>query len=555
MPLVVPRPTPPEQAHAYRVEGWWLDETLTDVLRRHAVTHPDAPAIRAPDRTLTFRELDRESDRVVAGLAGLGVERGDVVSCQLSNIAEFLILHHAVVKRRAIFNPIHLPYRAAEVAHILAFAASRVVVMGPPYRGFSFVEMALGLRARLPALRHVVAVGGERADGVLPFEALRERGGRDGPPDDPSQPDDPFLLLFTSGTTASPKAVLHTHSLRMGSARFGAEGLGFTGADRVLSIARLSHMWGLYSYWMALWAGAAQVLLPTYSAEAFVEVAARERATVAIGAPPHVADLLAVPDMRLPPLPCLRLFALSGSVCPPSLAGALRERLGCAPLMLWGMTETGGALYTRPDDAPAVVDHTVGRAAPGCTFALLDDEGRALGPDVEGELAIKGPYVFEGYVNNPDATAESFTADGWFLTGDMATIDEAGYVRILGRQKEQINRGGAKFHPSDVEEALLRHPQIQTAALVGVPDARLGERSCCVVVPRPGQAPPTLADLTRVLAEAGIAKFKWPEHLTLMAALPLTPTGKVQRAVLREQLRQQAEPDLAEWARHEEERS
>ncbi|MEK7879502.1 MAG: hypothetical protein AAB285_06545, partial [candidate division NC10 bacterium] len=175
----------------------------------------------------------------------------------------------------------------------------------------------------------------------------------------------------------------------------------------------------------------------------------------------------------------------------------------------------------------------------------LDETGSSLPPGAEGELAIKSPFLFEGYVNNLESTAESFTAEEWFRTGDLASTDAEGNFRILGRRKEQINRGGVKFHPADVEEILLHHPRVRMAALVGMPDERLSERSCCFLVALPGP-PPTLAELTSLLGEAGIAKFKWPERLELVDTLPLTPTGKVQRSVLRERIRQRLEAEAAE---------
>jgi len=533
MALVVPRPIPPERARGYRAEGWWLDLTLTDLLRRQTAERPDAPAIVGADRTLTFADLERESDRLAAGLARLGVGRGDVVSCQLANVPELLILQHACARRRAIFNPIHLVYRAAEVEGILGFAGSRVMVVGPPRGDHRPQEMVLALRPTLPELREIVVAGEGPEPGVIPFAELYSDA-RDGV--DASDPDDPFLLLFTSGTTASPKATLHRHNMRIGNVRISAEEMGLTDHDRICSIARLSHLWGCYAYWMALWIGAAQVLLEHFSPQAFAAVTARAQPTVAVGAPAHVAALLAWPDLRPVDLGSLRLFALSGSVCPPDLARAMRTTLGVTPLICWGMTETGIGLYTRPDDPPEVIAATVGRASRGCAVAVLDGEGRRVPADAEGELAIRSPFAFEGYVNNEAATAESFRNDGWFLTGDLASADASGNVRILGRTREQINRGGVKFHPADVEEVLTRHPAVAAVALVGMPDARLGERTCCFLVPRPG-AQPMLEDLTAALAEAGIARFKWPERLELVKELPLTPTGKVQRSVLRERLR------------------
>lgn len=173
---------------------------------------------------------------------------------------------------------------------------------------------------------------------------------------------------------------------------------------------------------------------------------------------------------------------------------------------------------------------------PRCRFAILDEQDHALPPGHEGELVMQSPFVFEGYARDPEATGESFTADGWFRTGDLAMMDGAGNVRILGRRKELINRGGVKFHPADVEDVVLRHPAVVAVALVSMPDERLGERNCCFVVPRPGRAAPALAELVALCDEAGVAKFKWPERLEVVDTLPMTPTGKVQRAVLRARL-------------------
>jgi cyclohexanecarboxylate-CoA ligase len=539
--LRAPRPVAPAAAAGWRAAGWWPDVTLPELLRRAAAARPEAAALVAGERRLSFADLDRESDRVAAGLAALGVGPGVVVSCQLANVPEFVVLHHAVAKRRAIFNPIHLPYRAAEVEAILAFAGARVVVVGASARGVDLVAMVAALRPRLPALHHVVTVGPERRPGTIPFDELGPAGSGRG--DGAGDPDEPFLLLFTSGTTAGPKATLHTHNMRLGNARFIAGEWQMSPDDRVLALARLSHMWGLMTYWMALWVGAAHVLLEQYRPEAFARTVEHARATVAVGAPPHLSDLLALPDLRPDGLRSLRLFALSGSVCPPALAYRLRDRIGCTPLMLWGMTETGGGLFTRPDDPPEVAAETVGRPAPGCAVRVVGETGAPVAPGTEGELLVQSPFVFEGYVNDPAATAAAFTDDGWFRTGDVATIDAAGNVRIRGRIKELINRGGVKFHPADVEDVLLRHPGLRAAALVGMPDERLGERNCCFVVPAPGAPPPTLAALTAWLEAAGVAKFKWPERLEVVDALPLTPTGKVQRAVLRRWL-EERRPDI-----------
>jgi len=510
----------------------WLDKTLTDLLRENVEKTPDAPAIEWGDTTLSFADLDLQSDRLATGLAEQGIGRGDVVSCQLPNIPEFLILHHAVSKRRAIFNPIHMAYRSSEMEHILGFAETAMLVTGPPVKGFSYAEMGMDIQKCRSSLRHVVSLGEEQPPGSLSFEELGESPART-QEEDP-QPQDPFLMLFTSGTTASPKATLHTHNMRMSNSWFCGKDMELRESDRMLCCSALSHMWAILNYWSSVIYGCPQVLLTRYRPDAFLSTAAGGKATVVIGAPVHAVDLLASPDLNPDDLASLRLFALSGSVCSPDLVRRLRNTLkGCTPVVFWGMTETGGGFYTRLDDPPEVIEKTAGRVSGGCTIAIHDEKGSSRPPDQEGDLVIKSPFGIQSYFKNPKATQESFTEDGWFQTGDLAQIDSAGNVQMLGRRKEEINRGGTKYLPESVEEVIRRHPGVLRVAIVGMPDERLGERAVCFVVPSQGKAPPTLEELCALLEKDGTAKFKWPERLQIIESLPMTPTGKIQRALLR----------------------
>ena len=372
--------------------------------------------------------------------------------------------------------------------------------------------------------------------GSIPFEELSQ-GSAKSQEEDP-QPQDPFLMLFTSGTTASLKATLHTHNMRMSNSWFCGKDMELRESDRMLCCSALSHMWAILNYWSSVIYGCPQVLLTRYRPEAFVSTAAQDQVTVVIGAPVHAVDLLASPDLNTEGLASLRLFALSGSVCSPDLVRRLRNTLkGCTPVVFWGMTETGGGFYTRVDDPPEVIEKTAGRVSGGCTIAIHDDKGSPLPPDQEGDLVIKSPFGIHSYFKNPKATQESFTEDGWFQTGDLAKIDSAGNVQMLGRRKEEINRGGTKYLPESVEEVIRRHPGVHRVAIVGMPDERLGERAVCFVVPAQGKAPPTLEELCALLEQDGMAKFKWPERLEMIESLPMTPTGKIQRAVLRNSLR------------------
>jgi non-ribosomal peptide synthetase component E (peptide arylation enzyme) len=197
------------------------------------------------------------------------------------------------------------------------------------------------------------------------------------------------------------------------------------------------------------------------------------------------------------------------------------------------MTEMGGAFYTRPEDPPEIIEQTVGRASGPCVVAVVDEEGKRLSEGQEGELIIRSPFAIEAYFKNPEATAESVMSDGWFRTGDLGRMDPEGNIQILGRQKELINRGGVKFLPQNVEEVLLNHPGVHMVAVVGMPDDRLGERNACFVVPASGEDPPSLEELCRLLEREGTSKCMWPERLEIVESLPLTPTGKIQRALLR----------------------
>ena len=513
-------------------ESYWLNKTLPELLRQNVEKASEAPALMWNSQVMNWAELDLVSDRLAAGLADLGIGKGDVVSCQLANVPEFLILHHAVAKCSAIFNPIHLPYRSSELEHILGFSESTALVVGPSIKDFSYLELGLRMKQRVECLDHVVSVGEETAGEVIPFESLK----LDSPPPPAAPgPEDPFLMLFTSGTTASPKATVHTYNMRMTNSWFCGGDFELHQEDHMLCCSALSHMWAVLNYYSSVIYGCPQVLLKRYRPEDFLAAAAQSQATVVIGAPVHAIDLLASPNLDPRALSSIRLFALSGTVCPPQLMRQLKETLpSCKPMVFWGMTETGGGFYTRLEDPPQIVENTAGRASGPCIIGVLDEAGRPLDPGQEGELVIKSPFGIPSYLKNPEATRESYTADGWFRTGDLGRMDADGNIQILGRRKEEINRGGTKFLPQSVEEVILKHPGVHMAAMVGMPDERLGERSVCFIVGVPSEPPPRLEDLCALLENDGMAKFKWPERVEIVEGLPLTPTGKVQRGVLRE---------------------
>ncbi len=519
----------PDKAAAYRRSGDWLDLTLVDWLGKWAAERPEATAVSDPDRRLTFSELEAESDRVAGGLSDLGLVPGDVLGAQLPNRAEWLVLLYAAIKVGAVFMPLHMPYREAELASMLGFSGARA--MAAPVRGDdeSRLRMIEGIRPKLPSLEHVIAVGAERP-GSVPYTELAAGGG--GTEFDPD-PDDPFMLLFTSGTTAGPKAVLYTANMSLSNSAHAARELGLKSDAVCLSLSPLSHSFGVCSHMMAMSCGAATAAFPAFTPEGFLERVESEGVSMIFCTPAHAVSILGCPDLRKRNIESLGKIVLSGSLCPPEVAEQVRDRMGCTPVLEWGTTETQVGLYTRPEDPPEVHAHTIGRPNPGVEVALLDEEGRGVPVGREGEICVRGPSLFAGYYKNPEATAESFTKEGWYRTGDLAVEGAGGNFRLTGRLNDLINRGGVKFNPADVEEVLNAHSKVSRAAMVGMPDPRLGERNCLFVVAASGKAP-TLEEVVASVERAGIAENKWPERLEIVEELPMTPTRKVRRSVLRE---------------------
>lgn len=526
----------PAQVSRFLAAGSWANDTLPGWLAARAAAAPQRPALREAAGDLGYAELLARTERFAAGLHGLGIGRGDVVSVQLPNVAEFLIAYLGIARVGAVMSTAHMPYREAELRTLLAHSRARALVCLSRTKDYAPAAAALALQPDLPALEHVIALG-EPVKGAHSFADLLAGGGR--LPDDllPA-PADPLLLLFTSGTSASPKAVPQTHQAMLGNARLGAPEHAITAADVVLSAAPCSHLFGLYSFHVALSVGAANLLLPVFTPPDFAKAIATGRPTVLFAGPAHFAVMLKTGLLDSTDLSSVRLIICSGSACPPELARAVAAKLPNGRFsQLWGMTETQAGLYTRPGDPIDVAALSAGRPSPGTEVRIAGTDGETLPAGEEGELQVRGSLLFPGYYDNDEANAQAFTADGWFRSGDLASRDASGNVRITGRIKDVINRGGVKYNPRDIEDLLDAHPDVLQAAIVPVPDPVLGERACCVIVPRGGRAP-TLESLCAWLLEQGVARTKLPERLEVVAEMPLTPTRKIIKGRLLEVIAQ-----------------
>jgi len=514
----------------FRAQGWWRDQTLSDWIDGCAVSAPNRAAILTADRTLTYEMLKAEIQSLAAGLANAGIRRGDVVVVHLSNVPEFVVAWLAINALGAVMQTVHTPYGIRELEHLIAHGGGMAAIAPARTKDRSPAGDIVSLRERLPALRLVVAVGGD-VPGAINFSALLEQG-RGKPPPPGADANDPFLLLHTSGTTSSPKAVSVTFNHFLSNARMCAAEFGLKPDDRILCLAPYTHLYGLYALELGFAAGATACLLDLFTPVGFVETLKWAKPTVLIAGPAHIAPCIQQRLFVGVDFTALRFAVLSGSTVPAALSAAFEDLLPNGRVVqAWGMTELQFGACSRPSDPRDVRFETIGRATPGTELRVTDSEDRVLPSGGIGELQVRGCSLFSAYAGNPNASRVAFTADGWFRTGDLASMDEGGNVLLRGRTKDLINRGGVKFNPIDMEIAIASHPAVAQVAIAAIPDEVLGERASCFVVLKSG-ASLSFEQLKAFLSERKFAKFTWPEQLAIVSDMPVTPTRKVMKAEL-----------------------
>jgi cyclohexanecarboxylate-CoA ligase len=525
--------------------GLWPGRTLADFFDDAVAQDPDKIAITGLNSTsgdvttLSYRQMHRLVNRMAIGLVRLGVGRGEVVSCQLPNWWQFAALHLACIRIGAITNPLMPIFRQRELGYMLRFAASKVLVIPRRYRGFDYPAMVDELRDSLPDLEQVLVVGDTDPD---TFEAalLQPRledatGAEASLANRQSSPNDIVQLLYTSGTTGEPKGVLHTSNTLISIIQRYAERLGLDAATVILMASPLAHQAGfMYGAMMGPLLGGKLVLQDIWQPDEAAALIEAEGVSYSMGSTPFLADLTDCKALNKYDISSLRTFVSSGAPIPRVLVERAVERLGCAVISAWGMSETGSVTTTRPDDPPEKIFGTDGVALPGMEVRIADAYGNPQPVHTEGNLQCRGIGNFVGYFKRPEISAGD--AEGWFDTGDLATMDADGYIRITGRSKDIIIRGGENIPVIEIEELIYRHPAVQSAAIVAMPDERLGERGCLFVVLQPG-ATFTLDEMVAHLDRNNVARNYFPERLEIIAELPRTASGKIQKYVLRERAR------------------
>jgi cyclohexanecarboxylate-CoA ligase len=522
---------------AMRAQGFWRDETLLHHLARAAARSPDKTAIVAcrsdigTETRLSYQQIDDLSSRLAASLRAHGIGRGDVVSFQLPNWWEFSILHLACMKLGAISNPLMVIFRERELRFMLGLAESKLLVVPASFRGFDYAAMADNLREHLPNLAHVFVVGRDGADG---FARLLEHPAPGTPftPADGPGPDEVIQLLYTSGTTGEPKGVMHSSNTMLSNLECFAERLGL-GVDDVIHMpSPLAHQLGfMYGIVLPIMLGGTAILQDIFAAPEMARQIRDEGATFTMGATPFLNDLTEHVAATGQGTPSLRVFVSAGAPIPRALVAKARQTLGAAIVSAWGMSENGAVTTTRLDDGEEKATTTDGGPLPGMELRILGADSAVLPAGQEGQLQVRGCSNFVGYLKRPELNPND--PDGWFDTGDLARMDADGYIRIAGRSKDIIIRGGENIPVVEVEGLLFRHPAVAEVAIVGIPDARLGERACAFVRLREG-ASLSLPEVTAYLEGQRMARQYMPERLEIRAELPRTPSGKIQKFKLRD---------------------
>lgn len=507
-----------------------LDSTLSEWLSFHAANRPDAVALVTHDGEISYAELAADVSRLISGFAGIGIGKGDTIAAQLPNNREYVTALLAAAGRGAIFQTLHMPYGEHELRYLLRDSGAKAVLSMGAEKSASMVSLA----RELGNLNTIISVDAD-CDGTISYEELSAVNPQ---PGDlvATEADDLFLLLYTSGTTAEPKGVPHTYRGFLNNALLSANEFKTGENSRVLSLAAMTHLYGLFTLQLSLASGGASVLLPTFNPQSLFDDLASLRPNAVFAAPAHFAPFVSAGKLTAEHLAGIRLLCLSGATVPTALANTIDQMMDDGEVIqLWGMSELQAGAYGRPGEPLEKRTTTTGMASPRTQLRVVVDDEQVLGPDEEGALEVKGPSVFGGYLNKPDETDAAFTEDDWFRTGDLAKIDSDGFVTLTGRSKELINRGGVKYNPVEIEIEVMKFTQVIQCAIVPVADDVLGERGCLCVQLLPGEKL-ALEAVTRSLSAAGIAKYKWPERLEIFDELPMTPTRKVMRGRLTEMI-------------------
>lgn len=527
-----------EQIAGFYESGVWQDTTLSQMIKAQADAQPDKVFVFDSTTSYTYGELHDQVIRLAAGLRRAGIQPGDRVAVQMPNYAEFVPVMAAVSRARAIVVPIMPIYRGAEVAYSIEHSGAKAVITVATFNKFDYAEMYRGIQEHTPALESIYTVRGEGSTGTKPLESLVVEGDladleAELGPD--LGADEQFLIVYTSGTTARPKGCGHTLNTARSTAMAMADALHYSENDIQFGPSPVAHSTGMItSILIPLVCGASTYFVEAWEPNDGMQRLIDNKVTCAVTATAFLQMLLSVYDAEKHDCSAMRVWVCAGSPIPGSVVTAANKMFSNGQVLsLYGRSEnyvTTMVSVTDPEERSVTSD---GKPVPHAEVKIVGEDGLEVPRGEEGDIAYKGPSHMLGYYRDPDETAALFTPEGFSRSGDLGRMDQDGFVRVTGRTKDIIIRGGMNISSRELEDHLLHLDGVANVAAVGMPDERLGEKVCLYVVPKPG-AEITLQDAIDFLKQEGVATQKLPERLEVVDALPMTATGKVQKHVLRD---------------------
>ncbi len=526
--------------------------TLGDYFERTAERCSQKVALIFRERQITWGELEILVDRLALAFIDLGIRRGDMVVILFPNRPEFIITLLAAARLGAVSVPVSERLRRKEIEYILRQTEAKAAVSVSEFWGFSFSDLFQELRGVIPTLKHVIVSGPRRHPGELILEELVAHEWEKRYSGDyyqqvyvrefPVEADDLLEIIFTSGTTGTPKGVMHTHNTRCRSALGTATSIGLKADDVWLIMVPLSHTTALVNaFYSSVIKGSCQVLLETWNVEEAMKEITRHRVTLPIGVPTMPIMMLQRPDFDQYDFSSVRAMVLAGAPLPVEVARQIIEKMGCDVTSAYGMTETAMSNITRLDDPVEVVCETVGRPQPGMEHKVVDEKRRIVPIGLKGEACARGQNVCIGYFKDPERTAQTIDEKGWIYSGDLATMDENGNLRIVGRIKDMIVRGGENISPTEIEDILYTFPKVAQVSVVAISDERLGEKTCACIIPKSGEL--ITQEEVKAFFKDKVAHFKIPDRVELMSEFPTTPSGKIKKNVLRETMAEKVQKE------------
>ena len=532
---------------AYRQQGLWGDASLADYWQQTARAMPDKIAVvDNHGASYTYSALDHAASCLANWMLAKGIESGDRIAFQLPGWCEFTVIYLACLKIGAVSVPLLPSWREAELVWVLNKCQAKMFFAPTLFKQTRPVDLILPLQNQLPQLQQIVGV-----DKLAPATSSLSLSQiiADNPPLTTAittHGDELAAVLFTSGTEGLPKGVMLTHNNILASERAYCARLNLTWQDVFMMPAPLGHATGfLHGVTAPFLIGARSVLLDIFTPDACLALLEQQRCTCMLGATPFVYDLLNVLEKQPADLSALRFFLCGGTTIPKKVARECQQR-GIKLLSVYGSTESSPHAVVNLDDPLSRFMHTDGYAAAGVEIKVVDDARKTLPPGCEGEEASRGPNVFMGYFDEPELTARALDEEGWYYSGDLCRMDEAGYIKITGRKKDIIVRGGENISSREVEDILLQHPKIHDACVVAMPDERLGERSCAYVVLKAPHHSLSLEEVVAFFSRKRVAKYKYPEHIVVIEKLPRTASGKIQKFLLRKDIMRRLTQDVCE---------